>query len=228
VTSYASVAEFKAAVGVDDTVDDANIQRALDAGRQAIDNYCGRVFDPQDTVPSARVFDASTTYNGNPPSTMPFSWFYGGAFGFGGYDRLSVPDVGRVDAIDIDVNWNGSFAGSLPAGTWMLYPLNVGSPATLGNYTEIRLRYNAPYAFLPGYQIRVTGLWGWPTADAPPDPVREANILLANRFFRRPSAPFGVWEGPQLGQLAVLPQRDPDVVQLLDPYQGGRTEWVVA
>jgi len=75
--------------------------------------------------------------------------------------------------------------------------------------------------------VRVTGLWGWPTADAPPDPVRLATILLANRYFRRPSAPFGVWEGPQLGNLATLPSQDPDVISLLGSYQSdAQVNWV--
>jgi len=230
--SYASIDEFKAAVGVDDTVDDPNIQRALDAATVAIDNYCGRVFLPQDTSLSARIFDADSggsTY-GAPPY-MPYSWFYGAGLTsvWAGYDRLNVPDIASVTAIDIDTAGYGTFTNSLPPGAWLLYPLNVGQPGVKGNYTQIRLRPTAPYGFLPGYQIRVTGLWGWPTADAPPSPVRQACIILGNRYLRRPSAPFGVWEGPQLGQLAVLPQRDPDVVQLLEAYQSSTAaqHWVM-
>jgi len=70
-------------------------------------------------------------------------------------------------------------------------------------------------------------------APSPPDggeatsPVRQATILLANRYFRRPSAPFGVWEGPQLGNLATLPSQDPDVIALLGSYQSdAQVNWV--
>ena len=220
--SYADVAEFKAAVGVDDTIDDANIQRALDTASAYIENYCGRVFTAQDTSLSARIFDpdSSTAGYGLGPPMPPFGWFFGGAaYGRPGLDRLSVPDVASVSAIELDLGLDGSFSTSLPLGSWMLYPLNIGQPGVNGNYTEIRLRLNTSYAFWPGYQVRVTGLWGWPTSDAPPDPVRQATILLANRYFRRPSAPFAIWEGPQIGQLGALPQNDPDVVQLLASYQ---------
>jgi hypothetical protein len=216
--SYASVAEFKAAVGVDDTVDDANIQRSLDAATAFIENYCGRVFTPQDTSLSVRTFDPAGSPSGSRLGP-PFSWFFGMGMGAPGMDRLDVPDVASVTAIALDQTLDGSFSTSLPVGTWMLYPLDIGQPGVNGNYTQIRLRPTAPYAFWPGYQVRVTGMWGWPTADAPPAPVREANILVANRYFRRPSAPFGVWEGPQMGQLATLPSNDPDVVQLLRVYQ---------
>jgi hypothetical protein len=223
--SYVTVDEFKIAVGVADTVDDANIQRALDAAANWIEDYCGRVFNAVDTLASARIFDAPLYGPGaigssGPP---PYSWFYGGGAWLwaSGMDRLTVPDVGSVTGIAIDLNLDGSFSQSLPSGSWMLYPLNIGQPGVNGNYTEIRLRPNAPYAFWPGYQVRVTGFWGFPADDAgfqQIEPVRQANIILANRHFRRPSAPFGVWEGPQMGTLAYLPANDPDVRALLGPF----------
>jgi hypothetical protein len=228
VTTYATVDEFKAAVGVGDTVDDGNIQRSLQAAAAWIENYCGRVFTPQDTSLSARIFDTSASSLGvGATFSTPFSWFYGGTATLSGMDRLSVSDVASVTAIELDLGLNGSFSTSLPSGSWMLYPLNIGQPGVNGNYTQIRLRPNTSYAFWPGFQVRVTGLWGWPTNDAPPDPVRQANILLANRYFRRPSAPFAVWEGPNMGNLGSLPAQDPDVVQLLSAYQSdAQVNWV--
>lgn len=223
--SYATIAEFKDAVGVDDTVDDANIQRSLDSGATLIDLLCGRVFTPQDTSLSVRIFDTGAL-GASHPGSQPFSWFFGMGSGAAGMDRLDVPDVASVSAIELDLALNGSFSTSLPSNSWQLYPLNVGQPGVVGNYTQIRLRPNTSYAFWPGYQVRVTGLWGWPTADAPPAPVRQANILLTNRFFRRPAAPFGVWEAPQFGQVAPLAQTDPDVAQLLAPYQTSTKTWV--
>jgi hypothetical protein len=226
--AYATTDEFKAAVGVDDTADDGNIQRSLDAGKSWIDSYCGRVFLAQDTGLSARVFDVDASGSGafGSSSAPPFAWFFGGAARASGMDRLSVPDVASVSSIELDTTLNGSFSTSIPASAWMLYPLNVGQPGVFGNYTQIRLRPNTSYAFWPGYQVRVTGKWGWPTADAPPDPVRQANIILANRYFRRPSAPFGLWEAPQMGQLGQVPEMDPDVVQLLEMYQAASSNWV--
>lgn len=223
--SYTTPAEFKAAVGVDDTVDDGNIQRALDTAMTFINNYCGRVFTAQDTSLSARIFDPAHGSGLNPPQP-PFGWFFG--YGNGRYDRLYVGDVADVTQIELDTNRTGSFSTVIPPGSWILYPLNVGQPGVVGNYTEIRLRPNTSYSFWQGHQVRVTGHWGWPTNDAPPVAVRQAEILLANRYFRRPAAPFGVWEGPQLGSLATLPQNDPDIAQLLDAYVSGRQapNWV--
>jgi hypothetical protein len=230
--SYASLEDFKAFLGVNDTVDDVAIQGALDTATSAIEQYTGRVFWAQDTVATPRIFDAdmgAAGYGYGPPGP-PFGWFFGASWQIPGVNRLHVPDVGVVTAIDLDLALDGSFSTSLPSSSWMLYPLNVGQPGVNGNYTQIRLRPTAPYAFWPGYQIRVTGMWGWPTADAPPQAVLAANVLLANRYWRRSGAPFAIWEGPQMGQLAILPTLDPDVVQLLGPYRTTSVspEWVLA
>ena len=224
--SYCTIDDFKAAVGVGDTADDGNIQRALDAAARMLEQYCNRVFTPQDTSLSARIFDSDPSSRGwkwpvgayyGPPGP-PFAWFFGAAW-YPGLDRLTVPDVAQVTAIDLDLGLNGSFSTTIPMQHVMLYPLRVGEPGVIGNYTQLRLRPTAPYAFWPGYQVRVTGFWGWPTADAPPDPIKQANIILANRYFRRPSAPFGVWEAPQFGQLGMLQQTDPDVAAMVQQYQ---------
>jgi len=195
--SYLTIDEFKQAISVADTVDDADIQRALDAASVWIENYTGRVFTPQDAVLSTRRFDAKDT------------------------DRLSVPDVGSVTAVEVDRNLDGTFDLSLPLDSWQLYPLNVGLPGSIGNYTEIRLRPNTSQAFVPGEQVRITGYWGWPT-DANGvmslEPVKQANLLLANRYFLRPSAPFGVLEAAQTGELATIFGQDQDVINLLAPY----------
>jgi len=223
--SYVTIDEFKAAIGVGDTYDDLQIQLALDAAQAMIEQYTNRVFTPQDTDVSARIFDNDPSARGWqwPVSAgPPFAWFFGAAW-YPGLDRLDVPDVGEVTAIDLDLGLNGSFSTSLPSNSWVLYPLNVGLPGgSPGNYTQIRLRSTAPYAFWPGYQVRVTGKWGWPTNDAPPSPVKQANIMLGNRYLRRPGAPFGIWEGPQMGQLGYLQSTDPDVAAIVQQYMSER------
>jgi gp6-like head-tail connector protein len=225
--SYVSIDEFKASIGIGDTYEDVQIQMALDAAQGMIEQYTNRVFSLQDSVASARIFDNDPSSRGwkwpvgayHGPPGPPFAWFFGAAW-YPGLDRLDVPDVGAVTAIDLDLGLNGSFAISMPSSSWMLYPLNVGQPGVNGNYTQIRLRPTAPYAFWPGYQVRVTGLWGWPTDT--PAPVKQANIILGNRYLRRPSAPFGIWEGPQLGQLGYLQSTDPDVAAILNQFQSDR------
>jgi hypothetical protein len=191
--SLVTLDQFKAAITVADTVDDADLQRALDAASDWIENYCGRDFGPLEDTEAPRSFVAA------------------------GYDRLSVPDIASLSALDVDSTGNGSFASSIPAGSYDLYPLNVGQPGTVGNYTEIRVRSTSAVFFVPGYLVRVTGIWGFGTT---PAAVEQACILLASRYFHRLNAPFGVLESAQLGSFGSIPEQDPDVIALLAPYGG--------
>lgn len=196
--SYATAVQFKAAITIEDTVEDTEIQRALDAATEWIDNFTGRVFGAV-TASQSRTFEP----------TQPW--------------RLDVPDLATVSAIAVDTRGDLSFTTSLSAGQYELRPLNVGQPGVRGNYTEIRIRPNSSQGFGYGNQVRVTGTWGYGST---PASVEEACILLANRYFRRPSAPFGVQEAPQSGTLATLPENDPDVVALLEDFAGSTRTWV--
>jgi len=187
--SYATLADFKAAVEIADTRDDTDIQRALDAATAWIDHYTGRTFNAVDTTASARHF-------------LPYETM-----------RLEVPDLTSITAFAIDTAGDESFRTALDADDYDLYPLYL-MPG-LGGYTEIRLKPLAPSYFIIGYQVRITAFWGFgPT----PAAVTQACILVANRWNLRLSVPFSMWEAPQTGELATLTARDEDVVNLLSAY----------
>jgi len=187
--SYVTLAEFKAAITIADTVDDADLQRALDAASSWIDYYTGRTFSSASSGTEAKYF-------------LPNE-----------QDRLSVPDLTSVTELAIDTVGDESFSVTLAPEDYDLFPLNL-NPA-LGGYTEIRLKATAPYWFIVGYQARVTAIWGFGTT---PAAVEQACILIANRYFHRLSVPFSMWESPQTGELATLIDRDWDVTNLLSPY----------
>jgi hypothetical protein len=187
--SYVTLAEFKAAVEIADTVDDADIQRALDAATSWIDHYTGRTFNAVDTTASARFF-------------LPYDT-----------DRLEVPDLTSVTALAVDTAGDETFRTSIPANKYDLYPLYL-MPG-MGGYTEIRLKATAPSWFIIGYQVRVTAFWGF---GATPAAIKQACILIANRWNTRLSVPFSMWEAPQTGEIATLTARDEDVVNLLAAY----------
>lgn len=185
--SYATLAEFKAAITIDDTVDDADLQRSLDAATEWITHYTGRTFGPADATATARRF-------------YPYE-----------ADRLTVPDVQSVTTIEIDSLGNGVFDRTLETDDYELLPLEP----VVGAYTVVHVLPNAAWWFIVGHQVRITGIWGF--GSVPPS-VTQACILVANRFFHRPSAPFGVWESPTTGQLGDLLDRDVDVINLLSPF----------
>jgi gp6-like head-tail connector protein len=187
--SYVTLAEFKAAVEITDTADDADIQRALDAAYDWINHYTGRTFNAVDATASARFF-------------MPYDT-----------NRLEIPDVSSVTELAVDTVGDESFKVIIPPNKYDLYPLYL-MPG-LGGYTEIRLHPTAPSWFIIGYQARVTAFWGF---GATPAAVHQANIMVANRWFTRLSVPFAMLEPAQTGELATLIARDQDVLDLLSPY----------
>jgi hypothetical protein len=184
--SYVTLEQFKEAVTIADTVDDGDLQRALDAASQWIDSYTGRTFGAV-TGPEARLFTAVNEH------------------------YLHTGDVSSVTVVAIDREGDGSFGTELAATDYRLYPLN-------GPYTEIRLTSSASYLFVVGELVSVTGAWGFGSV---PAVVEQACILLANRYFHRLSAPFGVLEGPQTGELGRIDAVDPDVASLLSAYTSG-------
>jgi Phage gp6-like head-tail connector protein len=186
--SYVTLDAFKAAITIDDAVDDADLQRALDAASAWIDHYTGRTF--------------STVTASQPKYFLPYT-----------ADRLDVPDLSSVQALEIDTVGDETFKVSLAPEDYDLLPLNL-VPNT-GGYTEIRLKATAPSWFIIGYQVRVTAIWGF---GATPAAVEQACILIANRYFHRLSVPFSMWESPQTGELSSLLDRDWDVTNLLAPY----------
>jgi hypothetical protein len=196
--SYASLDQFKDAIDLTDQDSDAALSRALDAATEWIDGYTGRVFGSV-TASQIRYFDAST----------PTS--------------LSVPDLVTVTEVAVDTRQDLSFATILAASAYQTYPLNVGQPGVRGGYTEIRIRPTVGQGFWPGYQVRVTGTWGYGSV---PASVESACILVANRYFRRSAAPFGIISAPESGEFARLPSKDPDVQALLADFCAGTRGWV--
>jgi hypothetical protein len=188
--SFVTLAEFKEANGITDTTSDVDLQRALDAAADWIVSYTGRTFSPVDTSASPKLFLAYDN------------------------DVLDVPDVQSVSLVEIDQHGDATFSEQLPATDYDLYPL-ILLPGN-GGYLQIRIKPISTVWFQPGYQVRVTGTWGY--GATVPAGVKEANIILANRFFHRPSAPFSLWEAPQTGQLAQLQAVDPDIASLLSNY----------
>jgi hypothetical protein len=203
--SYVTLAEFKAAITIADTVDDTDLQRALDAASSWIDYYTGRTFEAVGITAEAMYFLPNEV------------------------DRLSVPDLSSVSELAIDTVGDESFDVVLEPDDYDLLPLNLVPDQ--GGYTEIRLKATSPSWFIVGYQVRVTAIWGFGTV---PAAVQQACILIANRYFHRLSVPFSMWESPQTGELATLIDRDWDVINLLSPYmtsgsagRGAGAAWVL-
>lgn len=136
---------------------------------------------------------------------------------------LRVPDLRSITSIKVDRNGDRTYSTTLTlASDYELWPFD-GPP-----YTEVRLWPLSSYSF-SSYHIQIIGKFGYSTT--PPDDIKQANILVAIRYWKRPDAPFGVLSAPELGSFQRayerIPSLDPDVGFLLNPYRLSGASWVL-
>ena len=189
VNGYTDLASVKKALRVDDAIDDALIERAIEAASRRIDDETGRRFWA-DPTPVARLYS-------------PIDG-----------EVLIVNDIATTTALTIavDSNGDGTFAKTLTSSEYQLEPLNAvadGEP-----FQSIRA-IGTIWPQLPRNRasVRVTATFGWATV---PHTIREACVLLASRHFKRLDSPLGVAGFGDMGAIMVR-RLDPDVAALLEP-----------
>jgi hypothetical protein len=191
---YAPLADLKKALRIADINDDALLQAALDAAREAIDAHCNRTF-VFDAVATVRWFDLSDR-------------------------RAEVDDFYSTTGLVVTVN--GVAVPVAVENVSPGYRVDPRNAAALGEpYTA--LTFDVPYgptatwALVTASQktsVAVTAKWGY--AAAIPRSVYQACILQASRIFTRKNSPYGVAGSPDLGsELRLLAKVDPDVAVLL-------------
>lgn len=110
------------------------------------------------------------------------------------------------------------------------YTVRIGTPASWASFTDFTayplnalakgwpvtdLRTDSGFAIATAQPtVEVTAQWGWP---AVPEPVSEATLLLASRWFARRSSPAGVLGFGEYGVVRVT-SADRDVEAMLAPY----------
>ncbi len=192
---YATAEEFKQAVRVEDTDDDDGIDLALAAASRSVDDHCNRRFWLDPTA-VARYFD------------------YDPRFG-----AVFVDDIGSlVDlAVAVDQVGDGAYSDAWTLTThYRLAPRNAAADGV--PWSSIVTANNGTKSFPRGEGlVKVTARFGWP---ATPDPVKQATLIQANRFWKRKDSPYGVAGSAELGsELRLLASLDPDAVGLLKPFR---------
>lgn len=186
--SYLTDSQLKAYLRITDTVDDAEIARAIAAASRAIDRHCNRQFGLA-TAAHARYYTAR-------------------------WDRRRCRWVIEIDdlmtttglLIMADRDDDGSYSDLIDE--YQLKPVNAqqeGKP-----WTQIVVHptsANQPTGLEAG--VEVFARPGWTTV---PTVVEQACELQASRFFARRDAPFGVAGSPEAGtEIRLLAKVDPDV-----------------
>jgi hypothetical protein len=190
---YCTLADLKAALRVQDSIDDSLLELAIESASREIDGYCERVFY---STTGTRVYAPTNIY------TVTTD------------DIISVTTLkSSSDGVTYDITWATS--------DYQLEPLNGVAGGLSTPYTRIRAtgNYLMP-SFSVGtfYElealIQVVGVFGW---SAVPAAIRQATVILAMRLFKRLDAPLGMISN-DLGSMRVG-RFDPDVEALAAPFR---------
>jgi len=191
--SYASLSEFKAAVGITDTADDGALQSVLDATDTLIDLYCDRKTG-FGTATETRYYTAED------------------------YEYVLTDDLVSVTTLQTDDDANGTYETTWTVGTdYVLAPVNAaldGFP-----YTEIDTSVSWPRNFPKDVYIgvKVVGVFGFPSV---PAAVKQAEIIQAGAVWNSRTAPFGVIGSADLGGILRMSRAlHPEAALILEPYR---------
>jgi hypothetical protein len=193
VNGYCTLADLKAALRVQDSIDDSLLELAIESASREIDGYCERVFY---STSATRFYAPTNIY------TVTTD------------DIISVTTLkSSSDGVTYDTTWATS--------DYQLEPLNGVAGGLVTPFTRIRATgsYLMP-TFSVGtfYElealIQVVGVFGW---SAVPAAIRQATVILAMRLFKRLDAPMGVISN-DLGSMRVG-RVDPDVEALVAPFR---------
>jgi hypothetical protein len=191
--SYATLAQFKAAVGITDSTDDAALQNVLDATDTLIDLYCDRKTG-FGTATETRYYSADA------------------------YDYVLTDDLVSVTTLTTDDLADGTYSTTWTAGTdYQLTPKNYaldGWPYT-GISRSAKWTKNFPKAVFLG--VKVVGVFGFP---AVPAAVTQAAIIQAGAVWNSRTAPFGVIGSADLGGILRMSRAlHPESALILEPYR---------
>jgi hypothetical protein len=193
--SYATLAEFKSAIGIasTDTADDTPLQSVLDATDALIDLYTDRK-QGFGTATETRYYNAT-------------EWNY-----------CIVDDLVSITTLTTDDNGDGTYPTTWTAGTD--YNLAPGNAALDGwPYTQIDASVTYPRNFPRNVYrgVKVLGVFGWP---AVPPAVKQAALIQAGAVWSSRTSPFGVIGSADLG--GILRQTralHPEAQVLLEAYR---------
>jgi hypothetical protein len=190
---YCTLAELKAALRVQDAIDDALLELAIESASREIDGYCERMFY---STTGTRVYAPTNVY------TLTTD------------DIVSVTTLkSSSDGVTYNTTWSTS--------DYQLEPLNGVAGGLVTPYTRIRAVGNYLFpAWATGTiynleaSMQVVGVFGWSSV---PTAIRQATVILAMRIFKRLDAPLGMITN-DMGSMRVG-RFDPDVEALVMPYR---------
>jgi len=188
---YATLAEVKAALRIQDSIDDSLLEMAIESASRLVDAYCARSFYNAGTA--SRYFVADNDFLTN------------------------IDDAVTITEVATDTSADGTYDVVWQADDYQLEPLNGRVDGLVWPYNAIRAIGDYTFPIWGGEAlVKVTATWGF---SAVPTAIKQATIIQASRIFKRLDSPLGVLSSPDLGFIRVGSRLDPDVSQLVDSYR---------
>ena len=189
---YTTLNDVKAALNLEDSMDNAALEMAIATASRQIDDYCGRFFytDGTQGAPATRYYTPTDYY------------------------ILPVDDFVSISEIATDDNFDRTYGSVWTADDSMFEPVNNPSRG----WPMSRILAVGSYVFpwnLP-QSVRVKGIFGW---SAVPYEVKTAAKIQASRLFLRNQSPFGIAGNTDLGTVRLAAKLDADVEALLRPLR---------
>lgn len=191
--SYATLAELKTRLSLNDVLDDAALTSALAVASRGIEQLCGRQFNKA-TSATARVFYPDH------------------------FSKATIDDIHTITdlAVKTDESDAGTYGTTWAATDYQLEPLNgVISGESGWPYWIVRAVANRTFpTCTKRAPLQVTAQWGW---TAVPVGVREACLAVAEETFKLKDAPFGVAGMAEWGVVRV--RANPMAMAMIAPYR---------
>ena len=189
---YTTLEDVKAALNIDDLVEDYAIEAAITTASRQIDDYCGRFFYQSGTllVPAVRYYTPVSAY------------------------VLPVDDFVSIAEIAVDGNFNQTYTTVWSATDSMFEPVN--NPARGWPRTRILAVGRFIFAQTLPQSARIKGIFGWSEV---PSEVSTAAKIQASRLFLRNQSPFGIAGSTDIGTVRLAAKLDADVEALLRPLR---------
>jgi len=193
---YCTLADVKAALRIQDTVDDLLIENSVNAASRMIDQYCNRFF-----------------YSGSPNEVRYFKANDGFTCWIDDAQSITEVKTSATDPVIYDTTWT--------TDDYQLLPNNRLSNGGYYPITSIIATDNLLFPVWADIAlVKVTGQFGWSSV---PDSIKFATIIQASRLFKRLESPLGVAGVSDIGIMRVGSSIDGDVAQLINPFRLLRT-----
>ena len=189
---YCTLNDVKAALNIEDSMDNAAIEVAIATASRMIDDYTGRFFYKDGTVgtPATRYYTPSD------------------------YWILPTDDFVSISEIATDDNFNRTYDTIWTADDSMFEPVN--NPSRGWPMSRILAVGSYVFPFNLPQSVRLKGIFGW---SAVPAEVNSAAQIQASRLFLRRQSPFGIAGSTDIGTVRLAAKLDADVEALLRPLR---------